>query len=298
MHPSRAIHPPAMKATVILTAGWSEPLHVLRACADAPFAVGFLSDGSERGRWSYVLDAPVATFSLEADDPRDPFRLIAAALGPPTPGLPDGPPFQGGGSGADVLRARRASRADRPRQPSGMADPRLRPVRGPASLRPQGGPGVRRRPRRRRGRGRPPGPGPPWTCWPAPIRPRRAPGVLAEGFDPTPPDAGDIYERSVAAVVGAHRGRRDLPGQHLPRLDRPPGARGDAAGRGRAPRPQQPGPVLGLFPPARPGRGVQFPPNGSSRSAPTASFGSRPGRSRAPARAATPRPPTTPCAGS
>ncbi len=95
----RAIHPP-MRATAILKAPWREPLDVLAAAADHPYAMAFLSGGDgDRARWSYVLDEPETALPVMPDDPRDPFAAMRALLGQSTAGAPDGPPFQGGVAG-------------------------------------------------------------------------------------------------------------------------------------------------------------------------------------------------------
>ena len=63
-----------MRATAILKAPWREPLDVLAALADHPYAMAFLSGGAgNRARWSYVLDEPEAALAVMPDDPRDPF---------------------------------------------------------------------------------------------------------------------------------------------------------------------------------------------------------------------------------
>ena len=87
-----------MRATVILRADWREPVEVLAACADEPFCVGLLSGGGQ-GRWSYVLRGPAEILVVAPDDPDDPFAAMQRLLGPRTPNLPDGPPFQGGLAG-------------------------------------------------------------------------------------------------------------------------------------------------------------------------------------------------------
>jgi para-aminobenzoate synthetase component 1 len=82
-------------ARVLRPAAWREPLDVLAAFAEEPFALALLSDGSALGRWSYLAFAPSATF--------DNLAGWRAALGPTVPaepaGDPDHPPFQGGAAG-------------------------------------------------------------------------------------------------------------------------------------------------------------------------------------------------------
>ncbi|HEY3798400.1 MAG TPA: anthranilate synthase component I family protein [Caulobacteraceae bacterium] len=81
----------------ILSAPWREPVEVLAAFADEPWAVALLSDGSgERGRWSYLARRASETLVISANDLRDPFAALAALIGPRRDIHPDGPPFQGG----------------------------------------------------------------------------------------------------------------------------------------------------------------------------------------------------------
>jgi para-aminobenzoate synthetase component 1 len=83
-----------------LRAAWREPVVVLSAFADEAWAIGFLSGGGEaEGRWSYLARAPDATLTVTPDDGGDPFAALAAMVGPPSPRLDDGPPFQGGVAG-------------------------------------------------------------------------------------------------------------------------------------------------------------------------------------------------------
>jgi para-aminobenzoate synthetase component 1 len=83
-----------------LRAEWREPVEVLSAFADEPWALGLVSGGrGERGRWSYVAREPDAVLTVGPDDPRDPFRALSDLLGPQTPALAGGPPFQGGVAG-------------------------------------------------------------------------------------------------------------------------------------------------------------------------------------------------------
>ena len=90
----------AMNAVAVIRSGWREPMGTLAAVADEPYALGLLSGGGgARARWSYVMAAPEAVLQVEADDPRDPLRLMAEALGARATADPDGPPFQGGLAG-------------------------------------------------------------------------------------------------------------------------------------------------------------------------------------------------------
>lgn len=75
---------------------WRDPVEVLSAFANEPWALAMISGGAgDQGRWSYVARAPDATLTLDAADSRDPFQALADLRGP----LVDetgGPPFQGG----------------------------------------------------------------------------------------------------------------------------------------------------------------------------------------------------------
>ncbi|HEX4199426.1 MAG TPA: anthranilate synthase component I family protein [Caulobacteraceae bacterium] len=81
-------------------AAWREPVEVLSAFADEPWAIGFLSGGDgPDARWSYLARAPEATLVLKGGDGGAPFAALARMVGPPCPWLIDGPPFQGGVAG-------------------------------------------------------------------------------------------------------------------------------------------------------------------------------------------------------
>ena len=88
-----------MQACVVVEGEWREPLDVAASVADLPFALILLSDGSDDGRWSYVLRDPDETLILQPGDPGDAFAAAARLLGPAIPAHPDGPPFQGGVAG-------------------------------------------------------------------------------------------------------------------------------------------------------------------------------------------------------
>jgi para-aminobenzoate synthetase component 1 len=88
-----------MRAVAILNAPWREPLDVLGAWAERPFALALLSSGGDRGRWSYLAQAPAASLELWPQDERDPFAALAEMLGPRAPAAMEGPPFQGGLAG-------------------------------------------------------------------------------------------------------------------------------------------------------------------------------------------------------
>jgi len=107
-----------MRCVVQLPADWRDPVEVLSAFADEPFAVGLISGGAG-GRWSYVARDPDATLRLSPDDPRDPFAALAELAGPAQPRLPDGPPFQGGVVGLAAYElGDRVEALGLPRQPN------------------------------------------------------------------------------------------------------------------------------------------------------------------------------------
>lgn len=83
-----------MRCVALLSAPWREPVWALQPFRDEAHACALLSGGGER--WSYLLRAPETVLSLDAADPRDPFQVLAALIGPPQPVDPEGPPFQGG----------------------------------------------------------------------------------------------------------------------------------------------------------------------------------------------------------
>lgn len=87
-----------MSGYIQIEGAWREPVEVLSALGDAPWTVGFLS-GGDRARWSYVASEPAATRTLRADDPADPFAVLAELSGPTVEADPQGPPFQGGVAG-------------------------------------------------------------------------------------------------------------------------------------------------------------------------------------------------------
>src|SRR5580704_1514105 len=90
----------AYAAVAAVRAAWREPIEVLSAFADEAWAIGFLSGGGGAdGRWSCLARQPDATLVFSAGDVGDPFAALARMLGPPSPRLTDGPPFQGGAAG-------------------------------------------------------------------------------------------------------------------------------------------------------------------------------------------------------
>ena len=83
-----------MTTRVLLPAAWREPLEVLASFAEEPYALGLISDGSARGRWSYLAWRPSTVFSsLDAWRTALPTAPAFADLNP------DHPPFQGGAAG-------------------------------------------------------------------------------------------------------------------------------------------------------------------------------------------------------
>jgi para-aminobenzoate synthetase component 1 len=83
-----------MRHVALLTAPWREPVWALAPFRDEPYACALVTGGA--GRWSYLMRAPGATFSLSAADSADPFAALATLIGPRQPSDPVGPPFQGG----------------------------------------------------------------------------------------------------------------------------------------------------------------------------------------------------------
>jgi para-aminobenzoate synthetase component 1 len=89
-----------MRYVARLEASWREPLQVLNAWAERPYALALLSSGGERGRWSYLMQAPDQVLDVSPEDPRDPFAAMAELMGERAPPSPeDGPGFQGGLAG-------------------------------------------------------------------------------------------------------------------------------------------------------------------------------------------------------
>jgi len=81
----------------LIAAPWRDPVGVLGAYADEPYAVCLLSDGSgERGRWSYLARGPDRVLTVGPEDARDAFAELATLIGPTRAMNPDGAPFQGG----------------------------------------------------------------------------------------------------------------------------------------------------------------------------------------------------------
>ncbi|MFC3070384.1 anthranilate synthase component I family protein [Phenylobacterium soli] len=109
-----------MRAYAQVALPWSDPVAALGRVADQPWAIGFLSGGSQPGaRWSYVAAEPAKTLSLRPIDEAEPFAALAELAGPVVEPDPNGPPFQGGVAGlacyelADRLEALRLPRLGR-----------------------------------------------------------------------------------------------------------------------------------------------------------------------------------------
>ena len=103
-----------LSARVLIPAPWRDPLAVLSCFADEPYALGLISDGSARGRWSYLAWNPTDTFSdLETWRALAPQTALAADLDP------DHPPFQGGAAG---LVCYEWGAAGEPAMPQGRSD--------------------------------------------------------------------------------------------------------------------------------------------------------------------------------
>jgi para-aminobenzoate synthetase component 1 len=84
-----------MRHVVLISAPWRDPVWAAAPWRDEPFACALIS-GGQAGRWSYLLRDPDLAWTLDADDPRDPFQALAELIGPSQAVEPDGPPFQGG----------------------------------------------------------------------------------------------------------------------------------------------------------------------------------------------------------
>ena len=78
-------------ARALQQAAWRDPLAVLASFADEPFALGLISDGSARGRWSYLGWRPSCTFASLAA-----WRAAMPAPEPLEATVSAPPPFQGG----------------------------------------------------------------------------------------------------------------------------------------------------------------------------------------------------------
>lgn len=86
-----------MSCSALIRLPWREPLEAAAPFADEPWTLLLLSDGSARGRWSYLLRSPREAW-LSASGGADPLARLSTALDVGTV-EPDGPPFQGGVAG-------------------------------------------------------------------------------------------------------------------------------------------------------------------------------------------------------
>jgi para-aminobenzoate synthetase component 1 len=106
-----------MTTRVLLPAAWREPLEVLASFAEEPYALGLISDGSARGRWSYLAWGPSAVFHG-----LDSWRAaLPGAAADPDPD-PDHPPFQGGAAGLACYEWGAASEPAMPQDRSDWPD--------------------------------------------------------------------------------------------------------------------------------------------------------------------------------
>jgi para-aminobenzoate synthetase component 1 len=104
-------------ARVLEAAAWRDPLAVLASFAEEPYALALISDGSARGRWSYLGWAPQSTFSsLEA------WRAVMPAPEPLEATVSDHPPFQGGAAGLACYEWGAAQEPAMPQPRSGWPD--------------------------------------------------------------------------------------------------------------------------------------------------------------------------------
>ena len=102
-----------MRSRVLEPAAWRDPLAVLASFAEEPWALGLISDGSARGRWSYLGWSPSRTFdSLAA------WREAMPAPEPLEATVSDHPPFQGGAAG---LACYEWGAAEEPAMPQGRS---------------------------------------------------------------------------------------------------------------------------------------------------------------------------------
>jgi para-aminobenzoate synthetase component I len=106
-----------VKARVLEPAAWRDPLAVLASFADEPYALGLISDGSARGRWSYLGWSPARTFgSLAA------WRSAMPTPEPLEATVSDHPPFQGGAAGLACYEWGAAQEPAMPQPRSGWPD--------------------------------------------------------------------------------------------------------------------------------------------------------------------------------
>ena len=109
--------PHDLSTRALVQAPWKDPLSVLAAFAEEPYALGLISDGSERGRWSYLAWSPTDTFSdLET------WRALMPASPLPADPDPEHPPFQGGVAGLACYEWGAANEAAAPQERSDWPD--------------------------------------------------------------------------------------------------------------------------------------------------------------------------------
>jgi para-aminobenzoate synthetase component 1 len=104
-------------ARVLEPAAWRDPLAVLASFAEEPWALALISDGSARGRWSYLAWNPVRTFASLAA-----WRAAMPEPGPLEAAVSDHPPFQGGAAGLACYEWGAAQEAAMPQGRSGWPD--------------------------------------------------------------------------------------------------------------------------------------------------------------------------------
>jgi para-aminobenzoate synthetase component 1 len=85
-----------MKRTTIRLERWRDPVDAARAADDGDFCALLWS--GEGGRWSWLATTVDRIEAVRPDDPRDPFELLRAMLGPRESAdlTKDAPPFTGG----------------------------------------------------------------------------------------------------------------------------------------------------------------------------------------------------------
>jgi para-aminobenzoate synthetase component 1 len=106
-----------MRVRALVKASWRDPLSVLASFAGEPYALGLISDGSARGRWSYLAWGPTATFGdLET------WRALMPEAPLPVDPDPEHPPFQGGAAGLACYEWGAANEAAAPQDRSDWPD--------------------------------------------------------------------------------------------------------------------------------------------------------------------------------
>ena len=83
-------------AAALQRLAWRDPVEVMAAFAEEPFALLLLSGGgSAQARWSYLLRAPLRTMLFDPAEAGDPVAALVAAwrfLGQALPGAPPSTP--------------------------------------------------------------------------------------------------------------------------------------------------------------------------------------------------------------